>query len=348
MRTVQEMHIGLDLLLQKVNSKALDSFEPEEKDWALNEEVLRFVKQRISAFSNDKHKGFQDGQKRFDDLKPLITPAILPAYVRDSNSVFNYLPSDYLTLINDRSTTKDLCGTPYSTVGTLSVTKWINCLKIKDDPTNLYKFFKIRINGTQVFTIADYPVYATSGLPSLSSKFELINLVMRVLTDLGYVCKYRSYYDTTCEGGIIIVSDASLTIDAEYFPTDIVTTTSTSKAFTGFQPVINGKESPNRLTSTEPLYNLLDSSFGGTIASNPLSTLEGDKIIVFHKQKFIASTINISYLRYPRKISLSLNQDCDLDDWIQLEIVDNTAKRLSGLIDSGNYKDIINENLLKE
>lgn len=345
--TPQEMHIGLDLLLQKVNSKFIDSFEPEEKDWALNEEVLRFVKQRISSDSNDKHKGFEDDQKRFDDLKPLIKPATLPAYIRDDNSVFSYLPSDYLSLTNDRTITKDLCGSPYSSIGTTNITKYINCINIKDDLINLYKFFKIRINGTQVFSLSDYPVYS-NGLPSQTSKFELINLVLRVLSDQGYICKYKNYFDFTCQGGIILVSNISFSIDCEYSPTDIITTISSTKALIQINSINKGNEVPNRLTNTEPLYNLLNSSFGNTISSNPLSTLEGDKIIVFHKQKFIASTINISYLKYPRKISLSLNQDCDLDDWIQLEVVDNTAKRLAGLIGSEDYKQIINENLLKE
>lgn len=344
---VKEMHIGVNFLLQKIDSKFIDSFEPEELDWALNEEVLRFVKQRLSPQSNDKQKGFQDGQKRFDDLKPLITNASIPAYVRDSVSVFCYLPFNYLTLINDRTTTKNLCGSPYSSVTTSVVTKYISCLQIKDDPTDLYATFKIRFNGVEVFNITDYPPYAT-GLPSLSSKFELVNLVQQILVNSGYICKYGSYYDVICNQGIVIVTNTALNIEVEYTPADIVVINSVSSVYNQISPVNGTVEVPNRLTSTENLYELLTSSFGTTIYSDPLSTLEVDKLIVFHNQKFITPTINISYLRKPRKISLSLNQDCDLDEWIQLEIVDNTAKRLAGLISSDNYKQIINENLLKE
>ena len=71
--TVKEMHIGIDMILQKVNSNVISSFEPEEKDWVLNEEVNRFIKQRLSILSNEKRLGFQDTQKRVDDLKNLIT-----------------------------------------------------------------------------------------------------------------------------------------------------------------------------------------------------------------------------------------------------------------------------------
>ena len=345
--TVKEMHIGINLLLQKINSNYTNSFEPQELDWALNEEVIRFIKQRISPSDDTKYKGFESSQKRFDDLKALIvTQTELPLYLRDKDSVFTYLPANYLTLINDRTNTKDLCGIPYSLVNTSNINKYIIPLKLKDS-LNLYATLKIRINGIQIFDIIDYPPFAT-GLKSLSSKFELTNLLIQVLTDAGFDCKYNNYYDNTYSQGIIIVSDTILIMSIEYTPIDIVTINSTVKSYTKVLPVINANDSPNRLTSTEYLYNLLDTSFGNTIVSNPLSTLENDKLIVFHKQKFIASTVNISYIRKPRKISLSLNQDCDLDEWIQLEIVDNTAKRLAGIIGSQFYKEIINENLLKE
>jgi hypothetical protein len=340
--TVKEMHIGVNLLLQKVNSNYIDSFEPEEIDWALNEEVLRFIKQRRSNRSNDKQKGFLDGQKRFDDLKPLITPASLPCYVRDNNSVFSYLPHDYLTLDNDRTITKDLCKAAYQPTTSL-VTKYIYCIQIEDD-VDLYQNFRILFDGVEVFNINNYPAYAT-GLQT-SAKFQLINLILEVFIQAGYICKYRSYYDVVCPQGIILVTDTQISVTVEYDNSSTVSSFQ-AKDYTRLTPVV-GNEVSNRLTGDEDLFSLLTSSFGDTIASDPLSTLEGDKIIVFHKRKFIASTINISYLRKPRKINLSLNQDCDLDDWIQQEVVDNTAKRLSGVIGAANYKELINENLLKE
>jgi hypothetical protein len=341
--TAKEMHIGVDLLLQKINSNFIDVFEPEEIDWALNEEVLRFVKQRFSAKSNDKQKGFQDGQKRLDDLKALIEPASLFCIPRDSNSVYNYLPHDYLTLINDRTITTDLCGALYNPTK-VALVKNISCIQIADDSINLYSTFKIFFNNLQVFNIVDYPTFMNP-VP-VSAKFALINLVIQVLEDQGYVCKYSEYYDSRCPQGIIVVTDNSIDIDVEY----VSGTVSTNSVASNKERinVTTGSENPNRLCDQEDLYDLLNSSFGTTISSSPISTLEKDKIIVFHKQKFIPSTINISYLRKPRKINLSLGQDCDLDEWIQQEIIDNTAKRLAGIVESPNYRAIINENLLKE
>lgn len=345
--TVKEVHIGVDLILQKINSNRVDSFEDQEIDWMFNEEVLRFVKQRINASSNDKGQGFQYNKKRFEDLKQLISPPVtLPAYVRDDNSVFSYLPYNYLILANDRTTTKDLCSGSFSSTSTTTVTKDIVCFTIKDD-SSLYSTFKIRINGVTVFDITTIPSIS-SGLASIESKFELFAILEQNLTGLGYDCKYGTYYETYCGQGIVIVADSSISVEVEYTPSDIITFTSSSKSFTKISAISGTKEVPNRFTDTEKLYDLLASSFGTTIASSPLSTMEGDKLIVFHNKKFIPTSIKITYLKKPRKINLSLNQDCDLDDWIQREIIDNTAKRLAGLVESNTYRNIINENLLKE
>lgn len=46
--TAKEFHIALDIQCQKLNSNAYSNVLPEQKDWLLNESVLRFIKQRIN------------------------------------------------------------------------------------------------------------------------------------------------------------------------------------------------------------------------------------------------------------------------------------------------------------
>lgn len=349
--TPQEMHIGIDLIMEKVNSKSIDAFEPEEKDWALNEEVLRFVKQRSSELSNDKKLGFQATQKRYDDIKSLITPVSLPTYIQNNNSVFSYLPSDYIGLINDRTVLKNLCGASYSAIGTTGVNKYVCIIPIANDATNLYSKLKIRINGVQGFSIFDYPNLikdVTYGVTTVSYKFAVIDLVVQVLNTNGFACKYSDFWDVSSNGAIIMVRDVPFTVDIEYAPATIVSVASTLKALLSFSTQTNTIEKPNRLTDTEILYDLLNSSFGTTTVESPISSLERGKIILHHKQKFIPTTLNIDYIKKPRKISLSLNQACDLDESVHSEIVENTAKRLAAFTMSEAYKNIINENLLKE
>jgi len=78
--TISEMHIAFDLLLDKVNSLQYPSFLPEEKDFFLNQAIRRFVKTRYSGF-NSKKEGFEESQKRIDDLRTLVRELTIPCGV---------------------------------------------------------------------------------------------------------------------------------------------------------------------------------------------------------------------------------------------------------------------------
>ena len=69
--TISEMHHAFDLLLDKTNSLQYPSFLPEEKDFWLNQAIRKFVKTRYSGL-NSKHEGFEQSQKRIDDLRTLV------------------------------------------------------------------------------------------------------------------------------------------------------------------------------------------------------------------------------------------------------------------------------------
>jgi len=71
--TVNEMHIAVNLGVQKLASFQADNLLPEEIDHELNLSVMRFIKQRYNPSSNRQGKGFEQSQKRIDDLKHLVS-----------------------------------------------------------------------------------------------------------------------------------------------------------------------------------------------------------------------------------------------------------------------------------
>lgn len=75
--TVSEMHIAFDLLLDKTNSLQYPSFLPEEKDFWLNMALRKFIKTRYSGL-NVKQEGFEQSQKRIDDLRTIIRELTIP------------------------------------------------------------------------------------------------------------------------------------------------------------------------------------------------------------------------------------------------------------------------------
>jgi hypothetical protein len=75
--TISEMHIAFDLLLDKVNSLQYPSFLAEEKDFFLNQAIRKFAKTRYSGM-NAKREGFEQSQKRIDDLRTLVRELTIP------------------------------------------------------------------------------------------------------------------------------------------------------------------------------------------------------------------------------------------------------------------------------
>lgn len=72
--TVSQMHIAVKLQLDKIAPVPLPSFEPEELNYWLTVAQERFVKQRFTGH-NRYQEGFEDTQKRKDDLRELISSA---------------------------------------------------------------------------------------------------------------------------------------------------------------------------------------------------------------------------------------------------------------------------------
>jgi hypothetical protein len=126
--TVNEMHIAVNLGVQKLASFQADNLLPEEIDYELNLATMRFIKQRYNASSNKQGKGFEQSQKRIDDLKHLVVENAgytishgvdsdsLGGYTYTANNTNIYidrytLPLDYLFLVSVKAQVFYECNT---------------------------------------------------------------------------------------------------------------------------------------------------------------------------------------------------------------------------------------------
>ena len=350
--TVQEMHIGVNQILRKINSPETDSYEPQEIDWALNEESLRYIRQRINPLSNNKKQGFQDTKKRYDDLAELITPAKLSAFYENDDAMFSFLPQDYLHIINSRTLLKDLCGTPINSISYTPKNIKVCIVPFPQATESSSPFYQdLQIvredNNTILFDVNSY-ITTSNGLNSKAEQFYLINLALEKMNNLSddFSVRWETFNDKYYPNSFIFLYEDLSFTGIKIDPVGTIYTSNTIQFNTYTIPKV--KEIDNRLCKTEDLYTILNSSFATTVAHSPVTSLARGKIIVHHKQKFILSFVNIDYIRKPRKIDLFLNQSCELDPNIHNEIVENTAKRIIGITKGDNYKEIINENLLTE
>lgn len=73
--TISEMHIAFKLELDKIDSLQYPSFTTNEIDYWLNRAIKQFVKTRYDGV---KGAGFEQTQKRIDDLRTLVREVTVP------------------------------------------------------------------------------------------------------------------------------------------------------------------------------------------------------------------------------------------------------------------------------
>ena len=347
--TVDEMHIGIDQGLQKINSEVFDTFLPEEKDWHLNLEVLEFIKNRTSPKSNLRREGFQSTKKRYDDLEELITSASIGIYKDTDIEQFGLLPPNYFRMVDIKPNVQFSCA-PIAVTETNTDVYSVVLPFIDDDFTEfIISAAHTTLGSVTLFDLSDYPNFQST-LTDERQKYEIIHFVLyevnRLFDDIEI--RWENYNGTYHRNSFILVTE-----NPDY--------TIGLISITGFLPIIepfvpetfitlnsiegNKKDVSTRLVKIEDYLDLVNHPFGTTHPNSPLSTISTGRIVLRHNETFIFNTLNIEYIRRPRQINLSLNQSCELNPNVHEEIVDKTVERLAALIESSNYENVVRENI---
>lgn len=108
--TAQEMYIEVNLRTQKINSNVNDNFLGEEVAVYINRAINEFISDRLLPESNYLKEGFEQSQKRIDDLKALVkkNEQIATQQVATEAAVGSFFadranfPSDYRHLLSVR------------------------------------------------------------------------------------------------------------------------------------------------------------------------------------------------------------------------------------------------------
>ena len=104
---VAQMHIAIQQGVDKINSLQADLLLSQEIDIELNKAQIRFINTRYGG-NNIYRKGFEQSQKRIDDLRTLVREYSAPTTHKEqyNNKIWVdqfKLPTDYMYLVNQRS-----------------------------------------------------------------------------------------------------------------------------------------------------------------------------------------------------------------------------------------------------
>lgn len=351
---VQEMHIGLDVGVQKLNTDILDNIVPEQKDWVLNEAMLRFIKNRVNPKSNPKQEGFEHNVKRIEDLEDLYEQINLPVFIEDTEKQYAVLPSDYFLLIEGESSVVYNCNNVNKNIGSINE---LSCIVPFTDNSTATPFEGFRVTQLQgtiqtiLFDINNYQFVsnvANGILNSVEEKFYIVHHVLEIINRNTNIEVYWEVYKNVYSPNsfIFITNDETNTgIEINVGGTIYSFNITALPVYTTTDKNI-GKQ-PSRLVSTKVRHHLKH-PFLTTRFDSPIFNLFNKQVKIYHNEKFILSKFHLSYIRKPRLISLSLGQSCEVNANFHEEIVDIAVQLIKSRIEAKDYRNIINENLLKE
>lgn len=357
--TTQEMHIEIDLELQKLNSQISKDIRPIEKDWFLNNEVLKFIKQRTNFLSNFKGLGFQETLKRVEDIKDLIKTRNCFVETNSRGEQIVKLPSDYLHYVRGDVYMHKTC--------TLTVSK---------TQTNIYSC-DIDLAFPTNNTLATYTISITLANNTVVVLFDAVNLpsgyivttefnkqtfMLKKALKVSLEQKIKEvlspnsqlYWDNT--NTIVLESDVAFTnvfvtrtnqTNAQD-PNEVLIYSPVQKLMEYYPRISSPLRAKIRPISEEILTDVENSNLSKSQAKSPIVTIQRDCIKFSKLSGVVFGSVDITYISKPQLIDLYLNSHLNMSTNVCKEIVSNTVRFLKAIIESQNYQAYAQENILIE
>jgi hypothetical protein len=343
------MHITLRQGVDRINSLRNDALRTEEIDLELNRALQKFINQRYGR-NNVYRTGFEESQKRIDDLRKLVKEYSAPTFFKEeliSNRIWVdsfQLPSDYMYLLNQRSTiiTQDCRPVSFNTNPLLD-TYWFsfNPSQFMVDGNT---FLSLRMtNGSNIANVWQPSQELLNALFSPQSFPQGMTPVVNDMLanpGLGFTFHWQTYGTIDLPGQMIVLVDQNThfwfnndlsqgalsvlqSMDSLNQVVNTAQPQSTPSQYETRLPIGQHQTSQvlNRFSQLDDVYRLLDDPFNTTSEKEPLTTIRDTFIDVYTSAIFLTASMKITYIRKPLPISLPLGFDCELPVHTHEEIV---------------------------
>ena len=372
------MHIAVNLGVQKLGSFQVDNLLPEEIDLELNLAQRRFVKQKYSPDSNNKGVGFEQNQRRLDDLRNLIedytdydSTYMGEVYTSDSQGeifVDRYkLPIDYMHLLSVRGTVRESCRQaiqvsvkneqsaylriPFKTV--LEGRKLIDIrlgtiggglVSIKSNPNGLTlnDLYTDNYGENVTPSLSPNDTYSDLTAASISADSPIADANEIFLKrDTGDIKFYQVTGDPF-NGAYAVLSYQAASGDILNIPVLQGAITLTGQRRNP-QSIDASKGITERRTlckyvQHDDLYKVLGDPFNSTKSSAPLYTIQENFVDLYTNVKFVPVELIIKYLRFPHDVNLDRGIGSELPQHTHDEIVEMAVKSILEALEQPRYK----------
>lgn len=344
--TTQELHIQLDILLQKVSSNWNKNFLPQEKDFFINREITKFIKQRLNPQSNSKGLSVFDTLKRIQDLNSLFRTVPRDIVTNQKEAVFE-LPFDFLYCISNEVDVKNTCNINNITFSNKTIYR--STIKPFQSNTPITEgILTITINSivTQLFNLDDLPSqYIPQDNIQDYKKLFIYNNALLIMIKKNLPKEVEFKYNNLTE---VIEFKSNIDYTLNWTINTVI------------QPINKTNEIIKVVSDETSLVSnleIIDEEFKTQIKLSSLSSSKGKKlkgilrqsdIIIQPAPSVIAKTSHITYICKPNKVDLLLECNSELPDSILDEVIANTAQTLKAVISSDTYEKYTRDNMLIE
>jgi len=368
---VNQMHLAIQQGVDKINSLQADMLLSEEIDIELNKSMSRFLNTKYGK-NNKYRQGFEQSQKRIDDLRSLVTEYSAPVVFKEQYSNNFWidqfkLPSDYLYLVNQRSEIfTDNC----------------NPINYSLDDSNPTSYFVLPFDNLHNGTDLTFGIGAVADITDVTAGEALIStwstnwtypqdiqqlkdhLLDPTNWNTGFEIHWEMYGQLHHPNSFIVIINTDIW---DFFNWDSsvgiqTTLASLYPGATGYDDTsyneyvyaqysedsLGAKRLPpenatreftfNKFIQQDDIFKLLDDPFNTTKHTSPLTTIRGEYIDIYTSDIFIIDKVKITYIRKPKQISLSLGISCELPEHTHQEIVDRTVSSILEGISDPRYQ----------
>lgn len=382
--TVNEMHIAVNLGVQKIASFQVDNLLPEEIDHELNLAMMRFIKQRYNPMSNRMGKGFEQSQKRIDDLRHLVVQYAGYSYFPYLDAVFNtntspihidrlILPLDYLFLVSVRGKVSHNCK---NVITPLISNKTYRFVEIDLTPPSPGYFITgmQRYDGTNWVDIFNTPLGQELTYQQLldvsTYNFQIFPFIGQLTLSNGMLANSTTIEDSPIANPnrLYVSTNPSSTVDfwtpdsgGNFIRTIWINSSGMGSAQYIYSSKLNTESVQTRsfkagfsevklakYSQHDDVFTLLGDPFNQTDYKTPVYTIQENNIDFYSDNTFVVEYGIINYIRKPKPINLSLGQGCELAEHTHDEIVEMTIKSILEGIQDPRYQSQSIENLESE
>ena len=338
---VQELHIALDIALQKVGSGQFDTFTVDEKDFALNIGQDRKIRELLSPTPGQDMGVFGTSEREQDYLLPLRVQALLPLYqTEDSTLVQGRMPGNLLELLStDALVVKNATvprGTIPARVTTVVEVKQVYAIPFVPVALPMYPVLSLVITTQQadgpiterVITTANTPLEA--GVQDEKQFYQLLNFLLLEGARISIPIDYQQSGELFVRDALLVevaenVSSVQLTYQNGNNEVPLVSYLRTTRTKLRIQPVKEAVTQWRVAREERAAADLHEHPFGKSASDSPLFTLRGGKVFVYKPANTDVASLRLQYYRTPVPISLALNQTSELSADAHQQVVDMAA-----------------------